>query len=710
MTRENKQDFDGIGLMKAVQAGLDCKVSRFGQETIMRIIVPALLIPCVFGFGLPCSALENQDFRPGLAGTYFEESDFTNPDDHIDMLDSVDNDWGSHRGNDWAGRWAGFIDCPVSDEITFTARAVDGVRLLLDGKVVIDGLKDTSARSGKVVLEKPGMVPVILEYVSRTGKARLHLYWQWKGQESTIIPANRLWHDRMKLDQELLRINEMIVGSRALREQFLRDPYRPGYHFVSPAGRCAPFDINACIFWKGRYHIFYIFQNDKGHCWGHASSIDLVHWRHHPTALEPGEGDRGIFSGGAFIDKNGVPTITYWGLDRGVCIATSTDDELNQWTKNPHNPVIRETHHGYAVVEAGDGDRLVYGGADPTPIWLNKGRYYMLTGNLLVLREFGRKLKQPEHLGDTAYLFVSDDLVNWKYLHPFYQSDRKWTRDDEDNMCPDFFPLPAGPGGGPPSDRHMLLFISHNLGCQYYVGRYADDHFFPQTHGRMSWVDRSFFAPESLSDPRGRRIMWAWIFDERQRKTAKQSGWSGTLSLPRVLWLGADNTLRISVAEELASLRYNPVTISDLSMKADSEMVLSNISGNSIELYVEMDIQKAKQAGIKVCASPDAREQTLVYYDAAEKMLKIDTTKSSLGEGSKKIEAGPLELKTGEPLRLRVFVDKSVVEVFANDRQAVMRRIYPTRKESMGVVLFSKGGSTSLTRLQKWDMMPSSPY
>jgi beta-fructofuranosidase len=229
---------------------------------------------------------------------------------------------------------------------------------------------------------------------------------------------------------------EMMRDTRALREKLLRDPYRPAYHFVTLEGRCSPFDINAAIFWKGRYHIFYIFQNEKGHCWGHASSIDLVHWRHHPTALEPGEGDRGIFSGGAFIDKNGVPTITYWGLDRGVCIATSTDDELNEWTKSPHNPAIRETHHGYAVIDSNSSetDKLVYGVADPTAIWIHEGRYYMLTGNLLVLREFGRKQNQPEHLGDQAYLFVSDDLVEWKYLHPFYKSDRKWTRDDEDNV------------------------------------------------------------------------------------------------------------------------------------------------------------------------------------------------------------------------------------------------------------------------------------
>ncbi len=498
---------------------------------------------------------------------------------------------------------------------------------------------------------------------------------------------------------------------RALREKLLKDPHRPGYHFVSPEGRCAPFDPNGAIFWNGRYHMMYIVQTEKGHCWGHVSSTDLVYWRQHRLSLEPGEGDKGIFSGGIFVDKKGVATITYWGLGkpRGICIATSTDKNLDTWTKSPHNPVIRESHWGYTVVNAGKDNQVVYGAADPSAIWVHKNRYYMLTGNLLVLNEFGRKRKQAEHLGDTLYLFVSDDLAKWKYLHPFYKSDRKWTKKSEDNMCPDFFPLPASPDGGPPSDRHMILFISHNLGCQYYIGRYDKDRFQPQTHGRMTWTDNSFFAPESLVDAKGRRIMWAWIFDQRSGKTRNESGWSGTVSLPRVLWLGKDKTLRMRPPKELEKLRYNPHTAEKLTVKADSQLKLKDISGNSIELSIEMTPGGgAKQFGVKVCCSGDGKEQTLVYYDAADKKLKIDTRKSGK-EGSKKIEAGPFELAAGETLKLRVFVDKSVVEVFANDRQAVMRRIYPSR-DSVGVVLFSNGGPTKVTTLKAWEMMPSNPY
>jgi len=108
----------------------------------MKMIVRGLIIVWIFSLGIVGYALGYQRLEPGLAGTYFEESDFTRPGDQIDILDGVDNDWGSYRGNDWAARWAGYIECPVSGEITFTARAVDGIRLLTDGKVVIDGLED----------------------------------------------------------------------------------------------------------------------------------------------------------------------------------------------------------------------------------------------------------------------------------------------------------------------------------------------------------------------------------------------------------------------------------------------------------------------------------------------------------------------------------------------------------------------------------------
>ena len=476
-------------------------------------------------------------------------------------------------------------------------------------------------------------------------------------------------------------MDELTRHSRELRAKFLADPYRPGYHFVVPEGLARPFDPNGCIYWKGKYHLMYIFQDPslphRGHCWGHVSSVDLVHWTHHPTALapNPGDPDQGIFSGNAFVSKQGEATILYHGVGVGNCIATSSEDNLINWTKLPSNPIIPSPKEG-------DPEFGKYRSWDPHG-WLEDDTYYGLFGG-----------KRPS-------IFRATDLDKWEYVGDLLAHAYPGVDINEDVSCPDLFKM---------GDKYVLVCISHRLGCRYYVGDWKDEQFYPEFHEQMSWVDNAFFAPESLLDDRGRRIMWAWIFDGRSGETAAASGWSGTMSLPRVLWLGEDNTMRMRTPEELDVLRYNLKNMENLTVEADSELPLKDIGGNSLELGIEMIPNGAEQFGVKVCCSPDGEEQTVVFYDAAEKKLKINTTKSSLGEGPKSVEGGPFELKPDESLKLRVFVDKSVVEVFANDRQAVMRRVYPTRNDSQGVVLFSRGGTTEVESIKTWDMAPSNPW
>ena len=68
------------------------------------------------------------------------------------------------------------------------------------------------------------------------------------------------------------------------------------------------------------------------------------------------------------------------------------------------------------------------------------------------------------------------------------------------------------------------------------------------------------------------------------------------------------------------------------------------------------------------------------------------------------VQRAPLALQPREPLKLRIFIDRSVVEVFANGRQCMTQRIYPARRDSLGVALFSSGGSACCTALDAWDM------
>ena len=464
-------------------------------------------------------------------------------------------------------------------------------------------------------------------------------------------------------------------NARELRERILSDPARPGYHFVMPEGVAMPFDPNGAIHWKGRYHLFYIFQDTrlgkKADHWGHMSSTDLFHWRHHPTGLLDG-----MYSGNCFLNREGVPTICYHQKGQGNAMAVALDDELNEWKKLDSNPITPETREG-------DEHHGKYRSWDPFG-WLEGDTYYAIFGG-----QRPAVAKSPALEGE------------WKYAGDLFAHGVEGVSFDEDVSCPDLFELDG---------KHVLLCISHRLGCRYYVGDWKDEQFHPESHAQMSWVDNSFFAPESLVDDQGRRIMWAWILDEPLFGARTRHGWSGTLSLPRVLSLGDDALLRMDVPEDIEALRYGELRKGPFVVPADEEVPLDGVAGNSLELHIEMESAEASHFGVKVCASPDGQESTSIFYDAGEKLLKVDTRRSGPEDTPKAVEAAPFELRGGERLKLRVFVDKSVVEVFANSRQAIARRIYPSRHDSLGVHLFSTGGDARVHSLNAWKITPSNTY
>lgn len=487
-----------------------------------------------------------------------------------------------------------------------------------------------------------------------------------------------------------------------IAERIRTDPQAPRYHFIAPEGNALPFDPNGAIFWKGLYHLFYIFQDpalpNGGHCWGHASSPDLLHWTFHPTALAPDPGgETMIFSGGAFVNKEGVPTIIYHGVNAGTCIATAEDDLLIRWKKSPHNPVIPETKPG----TQGWG---IYNVFDPHA-WLEGDTYYVILGG---------KIK-PYDLRDTAYLFRSKDLIRWEYLRPFYSPHPDWTGPEEDCACPDFFKL---------GDRHMLVCISHPRGARYYLGRYQEGTFIPEEHHRMNWAGGSCFAPETLLDGQGRRVFWAWVLDQRKGEWIVKNE-LGVMTMPRVLSLDSRGQLLINPPAEFESLRRNPRHREALTVTAGQEVPLTGITGDVMELALEASVPAPGVFGLKVRMTPDGAEQTSIRVDTVAHTLSVDTSRASLSQevaqrfplmrvdglpidqAEGRVQTAPFALEPDEPLRLRVFLDKSILEVYANGRQCVTQRIYPTRDDSLGLACFSGKGTTVVRRLDAWEMEPT---
>ena len=492
--------------------------------------------------------------------------------------------------------------------------------------------------------------------------------------------------------------SEIISAVRQHRANLLNDPHRPVYHFVNPEGYAMPFDPNGAIFWKGQYHLCYIFQDERGHCWGHATSTDLLHWRFRTPALypSPGDPDHSIFSGNAFVNKKGEAVLLYHGVDAGNCIATSSEEELEHWTKSSTNPIIPNPKEG-------EPEFKKYRSWDPHG-WLEGDTYYAIFGGT------------PGATGIQATVFKSTDMIKWTFLHNFLNKEMPGIDADEDISCPDFFKL---------GDKHMLLCISHKRGCRYYLGRWENETFYPEFHARMNWSGGTCFAPESLLDDKGRRIMWAWVLDWPPKAETRTVGWSGVMSLPRVLSLSNDGILLIEPVEELKQLRLNQRQQNAVELKAGQEQPLKDIRGDSLEIAVDINPGDAKECGLKVRCSPDGKEQTVISYNKEEKTLKIDVSKSTLdkevqykdcamtfsGENPLvTVQPAPLELKPGEPLQLRIFMDHSIIEVFANHRQCITQRIYPTRPDSQGISLFSTGGTANFDTLTSWTMVPTNSW
>jgi beta-fructofuranosidase len=497
--------------------------------------------------------------------------------------------------------------------------------------------------------------------------------------------------------QEIEKVEGLIRAATELREKLQRDPQRPAYHFLPPWGWMN--DPNGTIFWKGKYHLFYQYSRNEAFQkimeWGHASSIDLIHWTHHAIALTPtpGAADRSHCFSGVAVNNHGVPTLIYHGVPDGTCIATSQDDDLIRWTKSPQNPVI-------AVPE--QGRKVEYRVYDPCA-WKLGDMWYALCGG-------GRNFAHPDAPpGDTAFLFKSPDLTRWEYMHPFYQSDRRWTDADEDCAVPDFFPL---------GKKYVLFFASHKRGAQYYIGRYENDHFYPERHARMNWSGGQLIAPITMLDGRGRRILFAWLNEARSEPRHRVAGWAGVMTLPRIVTLTSDNTLRIEPTTEIEMLRFNHRKRGAFVIAADSELNIDEMRGDCLEIQLEIAPNDAKQVGLIVRCSPDGAEQTSIIYDAVAKTLAIDGSQSSRiieqapfvpilppAERLIRTQTAPFEVPAGEPLKLRVFLDRSVVEVFVNDgRQTLSQRIYPSRTDSLGVRVFSRGGQAKVNKIEAWDM------
>ncbi len=454
---------------------------------------------------------------------------------------------------------------------------------------------------------------------------------------------------------------------RAQRRVLANDPHRPRYHFLAPANWLN--DPNGLIQTGGLTHLFYQ-HNPNGPFhgtigWGHAVSRDLVHWQDLPVALAPtpgGADEDGCWSGCAVMD--GVtPTLIYTGVDPQVqCLATSTDDLLT-WQKRPE-PVIAAPPEGLNLVGPPDF-------RDPF-VWREGETWFMVLGVGL------------QNVGGAVLLYRSDNLTDWEYLNvvhsgAFGAGEAMWE-------CPNLFRL---------GDRHVLLVSEQpEFRHTYYtLGDFDGRRLTAGSSGKTD-AGRYPYAALTLRDDRNRRLMWAWLREGRTGAAQRRAGWSGVMALPRVLGVASDG-LEQRPLPELESLRYGEGKFQAV-LRESERLPLGEVPDNSYELQLEIDLGTASAFALTLLASPDGREKTVLSYDAGADTLTLDAQGSSLGPETEPETVSVRHERASSTLHLRVFVDRSVIEVFADHKTCVTGRVYPTLPESCGVGLECLNGSVDL--------------
>ena len=278
------------------------------------------------------------------------------------------------------------------------------------------------------------------------------------------------------------------------------------------------------------------------------------------------------------------------------------------------------------------------------------------------------------------------------------------TEPGEDHAVPNFLPIGNG--------KHMLLFFSHKRAGQYYIGHYdrKAHQFSPERHGRMNYGPISIVslhAPSATIDDHGRFVA---VFNVKEGK--KTGHWTDVITIPEHLSLNDDGSLRIEPVPEVDSLGCDSRKIDALDIPANSEIALPEIRGKALTVETIIEPGNVRETGMYVLTSPDGREKTRIsYYSkknsrSPKSSLQIDVSESSLRNDvlARTPENGPIDLGEGEPLHLRVFIDRSIVEIYANGKQCLTIRVYPERDDSRGVSLFSRGDTARLMSLEARQM------
>jgi beta-fructofuranosidase len=272
--------------------------------------------------------------------------------------------------------------------------------------------------------------------------------------------------------------------------------------------------------------------------------------------------------------------------------------------------------------------------------------------------------------------------------------------------CVDLFRPPAEPDLEPTSPDELVSSawdqgVTHHP--LYRTGRNAGDTFEPLTLHRLEYGGRYFYAPQSMRDEAGRRVMFGWLQEGRSEDAYVAAGWSGVISLPRVVTIGPDGQLVQAPAPEVASLRGAAVRTAARPL---SPVPLGVGSGDQLDIELDLSLAPDTQIEVALRATEDGSERTILVLErhaGGSGRLVLDRSASSLDATVDATpRSGSVPIGDDGRVSLRVLIDHSALEIFANGR-ALTARLYPTRPDALGVTV-AAAGDALLEAAAAWPM------
>ncbi|AKG35183.1 glycoside hydrolase family 32 protein [Paenibacillus durus] len=478
-----------------------------------------------------------------------------------------------------------------------------------------------------------------------------------------------------------------------------KEKYRSRYHFTPRTHWMN--DPNGMVYFNGEYHLFYQYHPfgmswGPMH-WGHAVSLDMVHWQHLMIALEPDEHGQ-IFSGSAVVDWNN--TSGFFGGKPGLVAIFTHHDE------HPDTASPRERQ---SLAYSRDGGRtwIKYSGnpvledprypdyRDPKVFWHKaSGRWIMVLAT-----------------GQSICIYTSPNLKEWTFSSEFGEGhgshDGVWE-------CPDLFELAVE--GNPQRTKWVLLVsigdaphIPEGSRTQYFIGHFngrlfVNDHD-PEAvrwldHGRDNYAGVSF---SDIPDLDGRRIYMGWMSNWKYAKVTPTEGWRGAMTLPRELSLrdsGGEIRLIQHPVAELSRLAGETLHLKNLTI--EGIVPFSGIKGDALRIDAEFELGTASSFGFRVRAAEDGSRATIVGYDSRSGELFVDRTSSGVVGFHEHFAGrhGAALAPCGERVSLQLWVDRSSVEVFAGGGECAITDLIFPEPEDDGLEMFAYEGEVQLRSLK----------